>query len=75
MPNKLLIDFLKHGRKRLEHEEKMKNSVGRPKKHNQTKTKTMRLPTDLITELENQRKEGESFTDVLIRFVKLGMIG
>jgi predicted CopG family antitoxin len=52
----------------------MPNKIGRPKKHESTQQKAMRLPNDMIQELENQRKEGESFTDVLIRFVKQGLV-
>ena len=52
----------------------MPNKIGRPKKHESTQQKTMRLPNDMIQELENQRKESESFTDVLIRFVKQGLV-
>lgn len=50
-----------------------KNSVGRPKKHSSTKSKTMRLPISLIEQIEKNRVPGESFTDALIRNCKLGL--
>ena len=52
----------------------IKNPVGRPKKHDSTKSKTMRLPIRLINLIEKDRLEKESFTDSLIRLVNLGLL-
>ena len=51
-----------------------KKPVGRPKKHHQTQSKTFRLPIHIIEQIEKDRCPGESFTDVLIRLVKLGLL-
>tara|TARA_R110002020_G_scaffold189631_1_gene388910 strand:+ start:618 stop:863 length:246 start_codon:yes stop_codon:yes gene_type:complete len=52
----------------------LKKGVGRPKKHVQTKSKTFRLPVDLIEQIEKEKLENESFTDSIIRLVKLGLL-
>tara|TARA_R100000664_G_C2742881_1_gene131093 strand:+ start:452 stop:775 length:324 start_codon:yes stop_codon:yes gene_type:complete len=51
-----------------------KNPVGRPKKHNETQSKTMRLPIHLIEKINKDKHEGESFTDALIRLVSIGLL-
>ena len=51
-----------------------KNPIGRPKKHQSTKSKTFRLPVSLIDLIEKEKQESESFTDCLIRLVKLGLL-
>lgn len=51
-----------------------KKPIGRPKKHQSTKSKTFRLPVSLIDLIEKEKKESESFTDCLIRLVKLGLL-
>ena len=51
-----------------------KKTVGRPKKHPKTQSKTMRLPMYIIDQINNDKQENESFTDALIRLVKLGLL-
>jgi sulfite reductase beta subunit-like hemoprotein len=51
-----------------------KNPVGRPKKHNETQSKTMRLPIHLIEKINKDKQDGESFTDALIRLVSIGLL-
>ena len=50
------------------------NKLGRPKKHDSTQSKTMRLPVHLIEKINTNRIEGESFTDALIRLVRIGLL-
>ena len=51
-----------------------KKKIGRPRKHEQTQTKTFRLPTDLLEQIEKDRQEHETLTDSIIRLVKLGLL-
>ena len=40
-----------------------------------SQTKSMRLPRELIEQIESSRKKGENFTAALIRLVEKGLLG
>lgn len=56
--------------KQLQQNQAPTETRGRPKKHTATKTKSCRLPIDVIEAIETNRSEKCSFTDSLVSIVR-----